>query len=78
MYKEMYDRWLAYDLDDPDLKPELESIRDDDAAIQDRFAVALKFGTAGLPVRAGCVTLYPVQWLPCMGRGAQAKQLKES
>src|SRR5699024_1340265 len=48
MYKEMYDRWLAYDLDDPDLKPELESIRDDDAAIQDRFAVALKFGTAGL------------------------------
>ena len=28
--------------------PELESVKGDDAAIQDRFAVALKFGTAGL------------------------------
>ena len=44
----MYSRWLAANLDDPDLKPELESIQNDDAAIQDRFAVALKFGTAGL------------------------------
>ena len=44
----MYDRWLAADLADADLKPELESVKDDDAAIQDRFAVALKFGTAGL------------------------------
>ena len=48
MYKEMYDRWLAADLADADLKPELESVKDDDDAIQDRFAVALKFGTAGL------------------------------
>ena len=48
MYKEMFDRWLAADLCDADLKPELESVKDDDAAIQDRFAVALKFGTAGL------------------------------
>ena len=48
MYQDMYERWLSADLDDPDLKPELESIRGDDAAIQDRFAVALKFGTAGL------------------------------
>ena len=48
MYKDMYERWLAADLDDADLKPELEAIRGDDAAIQDRFAVSLKFGTAGL------------------------------
>ena len=48
MYQDMYERWLSAGLDDPDLKPELESIRGDDAAIQDRFAVALKFGTAGL------------------------------
>ena len=48
MYQDMYERWLAADLDDPDLKPELESVKGDDAAIQDRFAVALKFGTAGL------------------------------
>ncbi len=48
MYQEEYERWLAADLDDTDLKPELESVRGDDEAIQDRFAVALKFGTAGL------------------------------
>ncbi|HJA26555.1 MAG TPA: phospho-sugar mutase [Candidatus Fournierella merdigallinarum] len=48
MYKEEYERWLAADLDDADLKPELESVAGDDEAIKDRFAVALKFGTAGL------------------------------
>ena len=48
MYQEEYERWLAADLDDADLKAELESVRGDDEAIQDRFAVALKFGTAGL------------------------------
>lgn len=48
MYKNEYERWLAFDLDDPDLKPELESVKDDEEAIKDRFAVALKFGTAGL------------------------------
>ena len=48
MYQDMYERWLAAELDDADLKPELESVKGDDAAIQDRFAVALKFGTAGL------------------------------
>ena len=46
MYQDMYERWLAAELDDADLKPELESVKGDDAAIQDRFAVALKFGTA--------------------------------
>jgi phosphoglucomutase len=48
MYKTMYDSWMAAELDDPDLKPELESIRGDEAAIADRFAVSLQFGTAGL------------------------------
>ena len=48
MYQQEYERWLAAKLDDADLKPELESIRGDEEAIQDRFAVALKFGTAGL------------------------------
>ncbi len=48
MYKAEYERWLAYDLCDPDLAPELISVQDDDEAIRDRFAVALKFGTAGL------------------------------
>ena len=48
MVHEMYERWLNAQLDDPDLKPELESIRDNENEIRERFAVALKFGTAGL------------------------------
>ena len=48
MVHEMYERWLNAQLDDPDLKPELESIRDNEDEIRERFAVALKFGTAGL------------------------------
>ena len=48
MYMDDYKRWLAADLDDPDLKPELQAIEGKDDEIKDRFAVALKFGTAGL------------------------------
>ena len=48
MVHEMYERWLNAQLDDPDLKPELGSIRDNENEIRERFAVALKFGTAGL------------------------------
>ena len=48
MYMDEYKRWLAADLEDADLKPELQKIDGDEEAIKDRFAVALKFGTAGL------------------------------
>ena len=48
MYKAEYERWLATELEDKDLVPELLSVQGDDEAIKDRFAVALKFGTAGL------------------------------
>jgi len=48
MYQEEYARWCAANLDDPDLAPELASIAGDEEAIKERFAVALKFGTAGL------------------------------
>ena len=48
MYQEEYRRWCAAKLDDPDLAPELASIAGDEEAIKERFAVALKFGTAGL------------------------------
>ena len=48
MYQEEYKRWLAADLEDADLKPELAKIEGNDDEIKDRFAVALKFGTAGL------------------------------
>ncbi len=48
MYMDDYKRWLEADLEDPALKEELESIQGKDDEIKDRFAVALKFGTAGL------------------------------
>ena len=48
MYQEEFKRWLAADLEDPDLKPELSRIEGNDDEIKERFAVALKFGTAGL------------------------------
>ena len=48
MYLDDYKRWLAADLEDADLKPELAKIEGNDEEIKDRFAVALKFGTAGL------------------------------
>lgn len=53
MYQEEYKRWLAADLEDADLKPELAKIEGNDDEIKDRFAVALKFGTAGLRGRSG-------------------------
>ena len=48
MYQEEYKRWMEADLEDPDLKPELTKIEGNDEEIKERFAVALKFGTAGL------------------------------
>ena len=48
MYLEDYKRWAAAELEDPDLTRELKEIAGDDEQIRDRFAVALKFGTAGL------------------------------
>ncbi|MDO5152607.1 MAG: phospho-sugar mutase [Eubacteriales bacterium] len=48
MYMDDYKRWLAADLEDPALTQELKRIEGQDDEIKDRFAVALKFGTAGL------------------------------
>ena len=45
---EDYKRWMDTDLEDAALKAELESIAGNEEEIKDRFAVALKFGTAGL------------------------------
>ncbi|MEG2205797.1 MAG: phospho-sugar mutase [Oscillospiraceae bacterium] len=43
-----YERWLSQAIDDKDLKPELLSIHGVESEINDRFAVELEFGTAGL------------------------------
>ena len=48
MYLEDYKRWAAAELEDLNLARELKEIAGDDEQIKDRFAVALKFGTAGL------------------------------
>ena len=48
MYQEEYQRWLTADLEDLDLRRELLSIQGKEDEIKDRFAVSLKFGTAGL------------------------------
>ena len=48
MFLDAYKRWMKADLEDPALKAELESIEGNEEEIKDRFAVALKFGTAGL------------------------------
>ena len=48
MYMKEYQRWLAASLEDPALTAELQKIEGQEEEIKDRFAVALKFGTAGL------------------------------
>lgn len=48
MYMDDYQRWLGAELEDPALTEELKKIEGQDEEIKDRFAVALKFGTAGL------------------------------
>ena len=48
MYMDEYKRWMAADLEDPALTEELKEIEGQEEEIKDRFAVALKFGTAGL------------------------------
>ena len=48
MYQNEYKRWLAADLEDKDLMPELLSVQGIEDEIKDRFAVELSFGTAGL------------------------------
>ena len=48
MYMNDYQRWLEAELEDPSLTAELQKIQGQDEEIKDRFAVALKFGTAGL------------------------------
>lgn len=45
---ELYDLWLANATEDKDLIEELESIKGDDEAINDRFYRDLEFGTGGL------------------------------
>lgn len=46
--KKLYEKWISSATADADLIPELESVKDDEEAITDRFYKNLEFGTAGL------------------------------
>lgn len=56
MYLNEYKRWLSANLIDFDLHAELAGIENDEQAIKERFAVSLKFGTAGLRGTLGAGT----------------------
>ena len=47
-YKERYEEWLSNPYFDADTKAELESIKEDENEIKERFYMDLEFGTAGL------------------------------
>ena len=48
MYRDIYEKWLASENLDENLKRELLNIKDNDEEIEDRFYKDLEFGTAGL------------------------------
>ena len=48
MKNKKYQEWLAHMLEDPDLTAELQAVKDDPEAINDRFYRDLEFGTGGL------------------------------
>ena len=66
-YREKYENWLKSPVVGDELKWELDQIRDDDKAIQLRFAKDLEFGTAGLRgtlgAGSGCMNLVTVGWI---------------
>jgi len=47
-YKKMYEEWLSNPYFDAETKKELESIKDDEKEIKERFYTELEFGTGGL------------------------------
>ncbi len=55
-YKARYNEWLEKLQEDDPLKKELESIKDDEREIEDRFYQDLSFGTAGLRGKVGAGT----------------------
>ena len=53
--KQTYNEWLENAVEDKDLKAELESIKNNEDEIYDRFYTALKFGTASNPNRTPAI-----------------------
>ena len=47
-YKARYEEWISNSYFDEDTRAELESIKEDENEIKERFYMDLEFGTAGL------------------------------
>lgn len=66
-YLEKYQKWMASNTVNDELKTELEAIKNDDKAIRLRFSSDLEFGTAGLRgvlgAGSGCLNLVTVGWI---------------
>ena len=64
-YRVRYRQWLDYEALEPDMRAELEAIKDNEEEIRDRFCQELTFGTAGLRGKMGVGTnrmnVYTVQ-----------------
>ena len=64
-YRIRYRQWLDYEALEPDLRAELEAIKDNETEIRERFCQDLTFGTAGLRGLMGAGTnrmnVYTVQ-----------------
>ena len=64
-YRVRYRQWLDYEALEPDMRAELEAIKDNEEEICDRFCQELTFGTAGLRGKMGVGTnrmnVYTVQ-----------------
>ena len=61
-YKERYEEWLANPYFDVETKAELESIKENENEIKERFYTDLEFGTAG-PVSYTHLDVYKRQQL---------------
>ena len=51
-YKARYEEWISNSYFDEDTRAELESIKEDENEIKERFYMDLEFGTAGLRGRS--------------------------
>ncbi|MBQ3509562.1 MAG: phospho-sugar mutase [Peptococcaceae bacterium] len=64
-YRVRYRQWLDYEALEPDMRAELEAIKDNEEEIRDRFCQELTFGTAGLRGKMGVgsnrMNVYTVQ-----------------
>lgn len=64
-YRVRYRQWLDYEALEPEMRAELEAIKDNEEEIRDRFCQDLTFGTAGLRGKMGVGTnrmnVYTVQ-----------------